>query len=81
MKVQYLGREATMVRLSPISEKSPVQPGEVFEVEDKTAIHLISSYRGTFVQAPDDVEDEIVVQPIKRVSKRKTQEVKEKEIA
>jgi hypothetical protein len=78
MKVQYLGREATMVRLSPISEKSPIQPGEVFEVEDKTAIHLIASYRGTFVQA--EVE-EVVEPPVKRVSKRKTQELKSKELA
>ena len=75
-----------MVRLSPFQEKTEILPGAVFEVGEKQAVYLVSAYRGTFVQSDEYAIEEIEeikekAPKAKRVTKRHTQELKDKEIA
>lgn len=78
MFLKYLGREATRVRVSQIQEKITVEPQETFEVDDALGVALVAGYRETFipVEAPEQKEKS---KP-KRTTKRKTQELKGKEL-
>ena len=75
MKVKYIGKDQTRVRVSESQEKLDVKSGDVFEIESKRANYILTAYKDVFQKVGESEEIKTaVVDVVEAIPKRQGDE-------